>query len=179
MKRRSFIKWVAAAVHGLVVCALVVPGVAFLLGSLRRKHGYSSHFIPVAPLSALPVGMPVRRDVFTQRWDAFTHYPRSRIGRVWVLRTREDVRPSSLKVWQVTCPHLGCGIDFLPKGGRFSCPCHTSYFNLAGTCLGGPSPRDMDELEFRVTEADKAGQRWLEVKYQEFATGTSTKRPLM
>ena len=41
----------------------------------------------------------------------------------------------------------------------------------------GPAPRDMDELEIRLTEADAGGERWIEVNYQTFTTGVEGKIP--
>jgi nitrite reductase/ring-hydroxylating ferredoxin subunit len=79
---------------------------------------------------------------------------------------------------QTICPHLGCGIGYAADRGAFSCPCHASEFDAAGRRLSGPAPRDMDELECRVTEPDENGRRWVEVRYQEFQTGLSARRPV-
>ena len=81
------------------------------------------------------------------------------------------------RVLSAVCPHLGCAIDYAADRNTFNCPCHASEFDAAGRRRLGPSPRDMDELECRISDADESGVRWVEVKYQEFQTGVSEKRP--
>ena len=82
----------------------------------------------------------------------------------------------SIRCLQTICPHLSCGVDYVVDRGAFSCPCHVSEFDAGGKRLSGPSPRDMDELECRVTPPDEDGRRWVEVRYQEFRCGTPDKR---
>lgn len=88
--------------------------------------------------------------------------------------------PPVVRCLQTICPHLGCGIDLAaqqnPTG--FTCPCHVSEFDDAGRRGKGPSPRDMDELPCRVTAPDENGERWVEIQYVEFRTGTPEKRPI-
>ena len=74
--------------------------------------------------------------------------------------------------FSTVCPHLGCGIDFDEKAGKFNCPCHASAFDLDGRCLGGPSPRGLDELEARVEGRDVL------VRYQRFRVGTAKREPI-
>jgi Rieske Fe-S protein len=88
--------------------------------------------------------------------------------------TAEDAL--AIRCVQAMCPHLGCGIDFVPDRRVFTCPCHASEFDAAGQRRFGPSPRDMDELECRVSPPDERGERWIEVKYVEFRTGIPQKR---
>jgi len=115
--------------------------------------------------------------VLADRWDAYTHYPPGPIGNVWLLRSESDDRDPKIRCLHVICPHLGCAIDYSADRKTFNCPCHASEFDAAGRRRFGPSPRDMDELECRISDADESGVQWVEVKYQEFQTGVSAKRP--
>ena len=134
--------------------------------------------MPVAPLSAAVAGRPLRVTVSSERWDAYMRYPPGPIGAVWLLREDDaDGRPS-IRCLQVVCPHLGCGIDYAVDRGVFNCPCHASEFDGTGRRRFGPSPRDMDELECRISDAGDEGRRWIEVRYQEFATGVAVKKPI-
>ena len=49
----------------------------------------------------------------------------------------------------------------------FTCPCHKSFFDGEGRAVDGPSPRDLDELEWKVE------RRRLKVRYQRFRPGVS------
>lgn len=205
MLRRTFIQVTAWGAQGIIALVAAVPGLRALLDPLRRSST-SRPFIRVAPLAALSGGTPIRATVEADRWDAFTHYPPGPIGSVWLLLVKpgddnppsgDDTPPSGgdhahsddhadaadrssprVLVWQTICPHLGCGIDYSPERQSFNCPCHASDFDLTGKCLEGPSPREMDQLENRVTDPDENGQRWVEVAYQAFQTGTPEKRPM-
>ncbi len=205
MLRRTFIRVTAWGAQGIIALIAAVPGLRALLDPLRRSSP-GRPFIRVAPLAALRDGVPIRVTVEADRWDAFTHYPPGPIGSVWLLLVKPDKdsppdggdNPSSASdhahsdvhadaadasfpqvlVWQTICPHLGCGIDYSSERQSFNCPCHTSDFDLTGKYLEGPSPRDMDRLESRLTDPDENGQRWVEVAYQAFQTGTAEKRPM-
>lgn len=184
MIRRRFIEWCAGVLWAALGLALLVPGAAFLLSPLRGRRRASSDFLRLAALESLPSGRPVRLPVHDERSDAFTRYPRSRVGEVWLMRETEPGAQAAqstatprVTAFQVICPHLGCGIEFSAARGEFSCPCHTSAFALSGQRLAGPSPRDMDRLDTRVIR-DDAGREWVEVRYQTFRTGTAGRQPL-
>ncbi len=178
-QRRTFLKRAVAALNGAIGLVVAVPGLRFLLAPLRRRRGQESasgesRFLRVAPLSALSAGRPLRGVVAADRWDAYTHHPPGPIGSVWLLREERvpgaagDKSEPRIRCLQTICPHLGCGIDYDVDRRAFSCPCHASDFDAAGRRLLGPAPRDMDELECRVTGPDEQGRRWIEVRYQEF-----------
>ena len=176
MHRRTFLKTLAAGLNGLIGLAVVIPGIRFLLDPLRRASRQRG-FIRVAPVTSLAPGRPARVTVMADRWDAYTHHPPGPIGNVWLLRNESDDRDPKIRCLHVICPHLGCAIDFAADRNAFHCPCHASEFDSAGRRRFGPSPRDMDELECRISDAGESGVRWVEVKYQEFQTGASDKRP--
>ena len=66
------------------------------------------------------------------------------------------------------CPHLGCGYKWrnVPKLGKqvFICPCHLSFFEVAGKVMGGPAPRPLDVLPIQVTESGEI--RVIDVEYK-------------
>ena len=176
MHRRTFLKTLAAGLNGLIGLAVVIPGMRFLLDPLRRASRERG-FIRVGPLASVTISRPQRATVMADRWDAYTHYPPGPIGNVWLLRKEGNDRNPQIRCLQVICPHLGCAIDYAADRNAFHCPCHASEFDPTGRRRFGPSPRDMDELECRISDADESGARWVEVKYQEFQTGVSEKRP--
>lgn len=177
--RRSFLKTVATAARGLAGLIVAVPVVRFLIDPLKRR-ATSGTFIRVAELSSLPNGRPVRVVVTSDRWDAYTHFPPGPIGSVWLIAVGVDANPADasqeVRCLQTICPHLGCGTDYVPDRGTFACPCHASDFDLSGRRLEGPSPRDLDQLQCRITEPDANGRRWVEVKFEKFQTGVAAKR---
>lgn len=41
------------------------------------------------------------------------------------------------------CPHLGCKLLFNEQELTWDCPCHGSRFDLDGTCISGPSNKNI------------------------------------
>jgi Rieske Fe-S protein len=170
MERRTFLKRAVAGVSGIVAAIVGLPAIRYLLDPLTRSR-QAGTFVRLLPLSALPPGQPTLVSINADRTDAYTHYPPGTIGQVFL--TRPDSNREAVQCLQVICPHLGCAIDYLPDRGSFACPCHASDFGIDGRRRAGPSPRDMDSLECRLSDPDAAGERWVEVKYQEFEAGIS------
>jgi Rieske Fe-S protein len=172
MQRRTFLAGLIGILDGLIALGLVVPGVGAIFSPPRRRKS-KADFFRVARLAALKPGEPYLASVEADHWDAYVHYPPSPVGRVWLIRDSSSGGVEQVRCLQTICPHLGCGIDFVPGRQAFSCPCHASEFSTDGKSLFGPSPRNMDELECKVGEEDENGQRWVEVRYKEFQPGTA------
>ena len=110
-------------------------------------------------LEQLPEGRPRKVKIVSDLRDAWKLEKDAELGAVWLIRNGNEVRALS-----VVCPHLGCSIGAAEKG--FSCPCHDSSFAIDGKRETGPSPRDMDKLETRVTDGV------VEVDFRRFRQGT-------
>lgn len=176
MERRTFLKRSFIAVSTAIGAILALPGLRYLLDPLTRGRRTEDYF-RVLPLSALVPGQPVRVPVIAERTDAYTHHPPGAIGHVFLIRDPDGPNGPVVRCMQVTCPHLGCQLDFATDRDAFACPCHASDFDKSGKRRMGPSPRDMDPLECRVSEPDASGQHWVEVQFVEYITGTSRRTP--
>jgi len=178
MTRRFVLQILAGVLNAAIVGASAFAALSFLAYPLARKRK-ASEYVRVAPLSALNSSAPTRVAVMAERSDAFLRFPVSPVGQVW-LDADAGVESSSAQVrcLQTICPHLGCSIEYVPDRAGYACPCHTSDFSRDGRRLTGPSPRDMDELECRVSDPDGEGQRWVEIRYQQFRTGMAERKPL-
>lgn len=67
-------------------------------------------------------------------------------GRFWLSNADDGFR--SL---YAVCTHLGCLPKWQPANNRFECPCHGSKFQLDGTYITGPAPRNMDRFVATIT----------------------------
>jgi len=90
------------------------------------------------------------------------------VGAVYVRRDEKK----DIVAFNVTCPHLGCAVDYMPGRKQYLCPCHDSAFDIAGTRTNQTPPRDLDTLEVDTSKL-KIGEVW--VKYQDFRTGEEHK----
>jgi len=42
------------------------------------------------------------------------------------------------------CTHLGCTVPWIEEEGTFTCPCHSSKFDIVGNVVRPPAPRALD-----------------------------------
>jgi Rieske Fe-S protein len=168
--RRAFLSVVTQALGAFAAALAVIPGLGFLASPLRKPTVVGSdNPLRVANEREVRPGRPVRVTAVGARQDAWTRLEKVTLGSVWLVRASED---GPIKAFSTVCPHLGCGIDFNDKRGKFECPCHDSAFDLDGRCLGGPSPRGLDELETRVEGRDVL------VRYRRFRVGSAKREPI-
>ncbi len=151
--------------------AMLIPGgagVAVLLDPLSRKSK-AAGWIRITSLDALPTdGTPRRFPVIADKFDAWSKFPQTSIGSVYLQRSGSQVT-----AFNTHCPHAGCFVDAIPNGG-FHCPCHGSKFAADGSVTEGASPRPLDKLEVD-DRALKGGI--VQVRYQNFEAGTPRKNP--
>src|SRR5688500_13607524 len=138
-----------------ITAALAIPGVGYVLDPILRRTAGTRGWRRVGELAAVPTMAPVAVNIVGEQRDAWTRYPRSKLGTVY-LRRKGDREVLALTA---ECPHLGCSIGYDTGRNRFQCPCHESAFDLEGVKLGGPSPRAMDQLESRITADGKVEVR--------------------
>jgi menaquinol-cytochrome c reductase iron-sulfur subunit len=72
-------------------------------------------------------------------------------------------------VFSPICPHLGCGYNWNGDAQEFVCPCHGSKWDIGGRTLGGPTPRGLDTLPYKVEGGE------LYVEWQQFKAGIANK----
>lgn len=167
--RRAFLKLVTAGVGAVTAALAVVPGLGFLAGPARGGTGKGANPLRVATERDVKPNRPLRVTAVGPQEDAWLRLDKVTLGSAWLVRTVED---GPIRAFSTVCPHLGCGVDYDEKAGKFNCPCHTSAFDLEGRCLSGPSPRGLDELEAHVEGRDVL------LRYQRFRVGTSKREPI-
>jgi menaquinol-cytochrome c reductase iron-sulfur subunit len=171
--RRDFFGLATVALGGLLTLIMAVPGVAYLLSPLRRKHQERA-FHTLTRLNELEVGIPRSFAIIEERQDAWVRYPREPIGSVWLIRQPKGSKEPVIAL-QSECPHLGCAINLKGDQTGFLCPCHTSAFTFDGKPTNQVPPRPMDRLDVEFSADDDPEVR---VKYQRFRTATEEKIPL-
>jgi menaquinol-cytochrome c reductase iron-sulfur subunit len=172
--RRRFLKTVTGLLGGLVTAVAAIPGLALVLHPLRRDTARRER--PprrVARLRQLAPMRPLRVDVRGELIDAWSRIPDVKLGSCWLVRGAEagasTEPPGGVRAFSTVCPHRGCNVEHDEAREQFVCPCHRSFFSLAGKRLEGPSPRDLDELPVTIEGGE------VKVAYQRFRVGLPTK----
>lgn len=182
LHRRNLLKWLSSALGTTSAALIAIPGGRFVAGAMRSERRDAPSLQRVARLNDLSPGRPTQVAVIGNRRDAWTLYPQEIVGRVWLVR-QDDASNDKPRVAAFTaiCPHLGCTIQFGSTGREFVCPCHRAAFALDGAPANDAekgekshAPRGMDALECRVAQ-DAAGDWWVEVAYEKFEPGLTSK----
>lgn len=171
--RRTFLSaFLAIVVGGIVTIFPFAAGLAVFADPLRKKSGGKSGLrdengyvrIRSASLDALPIGEPKAFVVIDDLRDAWNVFPNEPIGSVFLTRVSEN----EVRALCMTCPHLGCDVDFDEGDKLFRCPCHDSSFKPDGelATLESPAPRGLDPLEVQIKNGNEI---W--VKYVKYIGG--------
>ncbi len=70
------------------------------------------------------------------------------------------------------CTHLGCPVNWDQKDQQFHCPCHGGVYDANGKHIGGPPPRGLDALPFKVEDGR------LEVQWVDYKVGVPERVPV-
>lgn len=158
--RRSFLgllmTGMAAAMTGIL--GYVFAGFS-LWPRFRRRPG-GKEWIDVVQAVDIPEGEPIKKSVVVSQDGGWGRFNSQQL--VWIVKNG-----ASLVVYSAICPHLGCTVNAAESG--FICPCHGSAWNRDGEKIGGPAPRRLDTLEYRVESG------MLQVKYRYFKPGVAAK----
>lgn len=140
VKRRNFIKVLVASFGGFLAVFLNWPLIAYLFPA--ATEGAKGKFIKVPNFAAIPVGVPSKMTFEDVHQQAFLKS--NVVYDIWVIKHSS----SEATVYSPLCPHLNCRYSWLNK--QFNCPCHGSLFQEDGKVVGGPSPRPLDTLPYKV-----------------------------
>jgi len=185
MNRRQVLQWLSGGIAAACSAVVVVPGVSYVLATVKKREYRKAVLRRVTPLSTLRPGRPVAMPITGSRSDAWTMYPQELIGRVWLVRKSDESTPMDqveVQAFTTICPHLGCETQEAPGGTGIFCPCHKAKFGLDGAKTvdrkngeRNHAPRALDSLECHVVQDETSREWWVEVKYEEFERGLTKK----
>lgn len=161
--RRAFLRW-CTAVSAFVSAALAgIPVLrAFVSPTFRRAS--SETWVKLGDVETFDLDIPTKVDFVETVTDAWVE--NRMLRSVWVYT--ED--GEQFTVFSGRCTHLGCGYGFAKVTSRFECPCHDGVFDVkTGAVLGGPPPRPLDTLEWRIEDG------YLYCAYRDFRVGVEQK----
>ncbi len=160
LSRRKFLEiltWLIAAVVSVV---LAIPIIGYFFDPIFRRTPLS--WSEAGPIGEITENQPKKLTFTSTIQEGYfsTSVKRS----VWVVKIAGE-----LKVYSPICPHLGCDYSWSDTDMKFECPCHGSIFTLDGTVVGGPAPRPLDTLNYKIENGI------LFVQYEDFKVGIPQK----
>ncbi len=140
--RRGFLKLLVGLLSSLVAAALTVPLIGAVIGpSFRTKK---PEWAKVGDITSLEINQPFNLKFPLKTEDAYLR--ETTLHDIWVVKHSS----SEITVFSPICPHLGCHYDWHAAGNEFICPCHGSVYSMTGKVLGGPAPRPLDTLAWKL-----------------------------
>jgi len=158
--RRSFLGLMTSLMGTTVAAIMSAVFAGYSLFPVFKKV-VAEDWTDVGPIDEIPDGEATKRAVVISQDGGWGRFNSQQL--VWI-----EKKGDNLVVYSAACPHLGCTINAAESG--FICPCHGSAWNRDGSKVGGPAPRGMDTLEYRVEEGI------LQVKYRFFRQGVADKQ---
>ncbi|MEW6211830.1 MAG: ubiquinol-cytochrome c reductase iron-sulfur subunit [Acidobacteriota bacterium] len=147
---------------------LITTAITGVMGAITGRYAIEpalavskeTEWTDAGAIDLMPEGEPVKRNVVVTQDAGWGRFNSQRL--IWVIKKGE-----ALTVFSAVCPHLGCTVNRTSNG--FICPCHGSAWNAEGRKLSGPSPRDLDTLQYTIEDG------LLKVRYRHFRQGVSEK----
>jgi menaquinol-cytochrome c reductase iron-sulfur subunit len=162
--RRRFFQWMITASAGVIGLGLTFPLIGYLVSPAFKRR--TQAWVDVGAVGDLAAGVPTQLEYMATVQDGY-HETKTQKA-VWAIKQPGD----DVTVFSPMCPHLGCGYHWDRGEQKFKCPCHGSVFDVSGRVVGGPAPRPLDVLPYKVE-----GGRLL-VVYKEFKSGVAQQTEL-
>jgi len=128
MKRRAFLKKMAAALGLTSLFAFIYPAIRFLSPSLSLESGEK---VKISKRDLKGVSSMA----ITVNNSPVVVINRGALGVIALSRV---------------CTHLGCLVVYSESRGKLVCPCHAAEFNLEGKVLAGPAPRALETVAVTI-----------------------------
>ena len=162
--RRGFFARMTGLISAVIGVGLGVPLLTFAIKPALRKKDIL--WADAGPVSGLSVGVPTELSYVATSMDGWMKT--STMKAVWGILQQDG----SVVVFSPQCTHLGCAVHWDSMEKTFKCPCHGSVFDINGKITGGPAPRPLDTLPYKIENGR------LMVKFEEYRAGISKKVPV-
>ncbi|MBI4300176.1 MAG: Rieske 2Fe-2S domain-containing protein [Chloroflexi bacterium] len=166
--RRSFLKLALGAMGGVISVGVGVPIAGYFISPILRRKRVRS-WAPLGGIDGFRFLEPKHVDFEERMKDAWITQEVTRA--VWVVRKGEE----DFRVYNPHCTHLGCAYGWHTSGphkDHFVSPCHNGIYDIDGNVLGGPPPRPLDTLEWKIEKGE------LYAVYKDFQLGVPQKKEL-
>jgi menaquinol-cytochrome c reductase iron-sulfur subunit len=155
-ERRSFLKWLIGALSAMIG---LIAGIPFIRAVISSASLQKLSYVEVGDAGSLPLRQPQDMNFRVTVTDAYLQQDVTRS--VWVIKRSS----TDLTVFSPICTHLGCHFKWNSQTRHFECPCHGSVWSIDGKVLGGPAPRPLDALPYKIMDGK------LYVEWERFKVG--------
>ena len=146
LSRRDFMDRSIKAISAFIGVTMGVSAVGYLISPALQP--VQEQWLQLARVSQVETGTPT---LFTITLSKTTGWVKSEINLAYFVYTTDA---ANFVVMSNICTHLGCQTHWNAAAGLIVCPCHGGQFDVRGNVIGGPPPRPLKHVEFKMDEND-------------------------
>jgi Rieske Fe-S protein len=143
ISRREFMKYMIAALGGLIGLGYGIPAIGYVVAPALAKS-QAQQWIQLGAVSKVELGTPTLFKVNISRQTGWIVNQEELSVYVLTENGRDFVAMSNV------CTHLGCRIRWIADQGQYYCPCHNGVYDKHGNVVSGPPPRPLDKYQIKV-----------------------------
>lgn len=142
ISRRVFLDYSVRAVGTFIAAVVAVPVIGYVISPAFTKK--EAPWVQLGLVTDFRAGEPKLVQFTRFRKDGWIEVAEEKT--VWVVRKSE----TDFNVYNPRCTHLGCAYNWEPDKKQFHSPCHNGVFDINGKVMGGPPPRSLDTMEYKI-----------------------------
>ncbi|NJD01920.1 MAG: ubiquinol-cytochrome c reductase iron-sulfur subunit [Ruminiclostridium sp.] len=142
ISRRKFLSYSIGGIAAAVVGSLLYPLAGFT-ASPALSAG-KEEWIAIGNIKDFVLNEPMKVEYSYKKQDGWMTVEQKR--NCWVVAKDGE----SFDIFDPRCTHLGCAYHWEKDKNQFYCPCHGGKFDISGKVLGGPPPRPLDRVDFKI-----------------------------
>lgn len=148
ISRRRFMERGILAIFGALAAIFGLPIFRYVLSpvfEIKENLALSTQWAPIAPVSEMEKVEKIPK-LFNVPYRIFEGWRYQEVSRP-VFAVKQD---GELVLFSSYCTHLGCPTFWDSQRGTIACPCHGGLYNNIGQVIGGPPPRNLPRLTYKV-----------------------------
>jgi len=144
LSRRSFMDRSIKAIAAFIGLSLGVPALGYLISPALQQQ--DNQWVKLGRASQVKPGIPT---LFTVTINQTTGWVQAETQYAYFVYTNDG---KNFSVMSNICTHLGCQTHWNDVEGTIDCPCHGGQFDVQGNVTGGPPPRPLKRVEFKLDD---------------------------
>jgi menaquinol-cytochrome c reductase iron-sulfur subunit len=145
LSRRAFMDRSVKAIAAFISISLGVPAIGYLISPALQQQ--ENQWVKLGRVSQVKPGVPT---LFTVTIKQTTGWVEVETQLAYFVYTSDG---KNFSVMSNICTHLGCQTHWNEVEGLIECPCHGGQFDAEGNVIGGPPPRPLKRVDFKLDDS--------------------------
>ncbi len=161
VSRRAFLDYSIRSIGAFITAVVGVAVTGYSISPVFTTR--KDEWVQVGSVNDFKVNQPKSVEFTLFRKDGWVDVSDKKT--LWVVRHSD----TEFTLFNPRCTHLGCAFNWNAQTNQFLCPCHNGIFDISGKVIGGPPPRALDSMEYKIEGST------LSCVYKDFRLGVTDK----